>query len=65
MNFDENPCAHAQNSSTQIERSNFLGWTCPTKVRNVTFFLLCLSIIYFCDSFLGVKTEGFGDFLHE
>ena len=41
MNFDESPNAHAQNSSTQIKTSDCLGWKCPAKLENVSFFLLC------------------------
>ena len=41
MNFDENPNVHAQNSSTQIQKSDFSDRKCPTKVGHVSFFLLC------------------------
>ena len=58
MNFEENPSAHVQNSSTQISTSDFSRWKCPTKVGNVSCFLLCWGLS------IGVirLIEEFGDF---
>ena len=39
--FDDNPSIHTQNSSMQIEMSDFLGQNTLTKFGNVSFLLLC------------------------